>query len=1159
MGLMRRHRITTTASSLKALVIICTLLGIRFRITSAIDWNSDIVPNVDELRNERQDALSKYFGTKVEDERLFRSYESMKALIGHFKDVPIADQRNHNFDSMTKWLNDLADRFKHITWLYSVGKSVQGRDLWVLVVARNPREHELLRPEFKYVANMHGNEVFGREALLYLAWILCENYGHNEYLSKMVNNTRIHLMPSMNPDGYEMDRAGDRVGYLGRANAHNIDLNRNFPARYPFHKEATGGTLPEPETAAVMKWLLQYPFVLSANLHAGSLVANYPYDDSDTGQDGVYTPSEDDKLFVKLAYDYARAHTNMWKSGRRCGLSDNGDVFLHGITNGAGWYHLAGGMQDWQYLHSNSLEITIEMGCFKFPYDDMVPTLWAQNRFSLLAFMEAVHGGVKGLVHNEKDKPIANAMVSLVTGGTGKNVTTSTLGEYWRLLPPGNYTLQVLHQNYKPYQFDVQLVAGKPKEINVTLKHMECDGQDNPKQQTFVRGQGNLKLLLVGIDSSSRELLTRLAAHTCPVDSEQEPELAHLLHESVQLHIVAEYTQTELAPYLRSVFADALIVFASGPPQSVVFSAGEYTPRLFNERTFGESLKKVFAPHSADNEDEQQLVLATTENCEDRLGQTRVAAMVDQMGLDRLFQLGVGIGCGNSTERDIDSAKLDAALTAIIEMMVNVLKRDEVHEFSVVVPSVAPTDHFTPSQIATVTSVGFDRLSQSTVCSARLIESADGIKLHAVGSHRGPHTLVIAVEKKTSALVYQLGARLCDQMDAEMAEAVTAPAYLEEEDKQLARILAGSTIVLAPEIPHTQLNCHDYATISPFIPLVSNILGTVPEIDFVIVIATGGLKVRFIDVLRPGEDNGMLKNGTAAPFEEEQELMGTEQGMAEEKLPEGNWTATPMAFGQMYIKHHEQMRQSNLDMCATNRPSTAVLGEFHWQFARDKWNASPDVLLAQIGCCYEGLGVGHHFGENRRPLLSVLERRLQGFTGKVTNVEGDPLAAATVSVWPIVGDNEMEKKAEKRSKKTTPSGFFFFQLEPGKYKGTVEIDQFSPMTTTFTVVLAQSTVKDFALHRPFRMSVARSIVAALIALSMLSISFYCLCKSLNGGWKWRRRNNGNKKGERSKKEKRRPDGFERVPLKVEGYTSGEETDQDEEDEVLDSRKMPQTV
>jgi hypothetical protein len=69
---------------------------------------------------------------------------------------------------------------------------------------------------------------------------------------------------------------------------------------------------------------------------------------------------------------------------------------------------------------------------------------------------------------------------------------------------------------------------------------MKCDGDgnlnyhfksnlifiaDNPKKQLFVRGSGSTPLLLVGIDSSARELLTRLANHTCPIDTGKEPAL----------------------------------------------------------------------------------------------------------------------------------------------------------------------------------------------------------------------------------------------------------------------------------------------------------------------------------------------------------------------------------------------------------------------------------------------------------------------------------------------------------------------------------------------------------------------------------------------------------------------------------------------------------
>lgn len=59
-------------------------------------------------------------------------------------------------------------------------------------------------PEFRYTAGSHGNEVLGRELLLLLMQFMCLEYlSGNQRVRHLVEETRIHLVPSVNPDGYE--------------------------------------------------------------------------------------------------------------------------------------------------------------------------------------------------------------------------------------------------------------------------------------------------------------------------------------------------------------------------------------------------------------------------------------------------------------------------------------------------------------------------------------------------------------------------------------------------------------------------------------------------------------------------------------------------------------------------------------------------------------------------------------------------------------------------------------------------------------------------------------------------------------------------------------------------------------------------------------------
>ena len=80
--------------------------------------------------------------------------------------------------------------------------------------AFSPDKHVLLRPEVKYIGNMHGNEVVGLEVLLYLIeYLLTSN---DTQVTQLMNRSRIWIMPSMNPDGLTRSSQGDCSSLIGR-------------------------------------------------------------------------------------------------------------------------------------------------------------------------------------------------------------------------------------------------------------------------------------------------------------------------------------------------------------------------------------------------------------------------------------------------------------------------------------------------------------------------------------------------------------------------------------------------------------------------------------------------------------------------------------------------------------------------------------------------------------------------------------------------------------------------------------------------------------------------------------------------------------------------------------------------------------------------------
>ncbi|XP_072533956.1 probable carboxypeptidase X1 [Salminus brasiliensis] len=384
------------------------------------------------------------------------------------------DFRHHNYNEMRKLLKEVNDECPNITRIYTIGKSYTGLKLYVMEISDNPGKHELGEPEFRYVAGMHGNEALGRELLLNLMQYLCHEYKRgNQRVIQLVKNTRIHLLPSMNPDGYETayEKGSELAGWaLGRYSFEGIDMNHNFPdlnnimwdaqelatdkkkvsnhyIPMPEYYTTTEATV-APETRAVINWMQDIPFVLSANLHGGELVVTYPFDCTRDWIPRQDTPTADNDFFRWLAAVYASANLAMANPDRR--ICHYEDFQQHNnIINGADWHTVPGSMNDFSYLHTNCFEVTVELSCDKFPHASELPAEWENNKESLLLYMEQVHRGIKGVIRDKDTKEgIGNAVVKVA--GLDHDIRSAADGDYWRLLNPGEYKVIVWAEGYFP-------------------------------------------------------------------------------------------------------------------------------------------------------------------------------------------------------------------------------------------------------------------------------------------------------------------------------------------------------------------------------------------------------------------------------------------------------------------------------------------------------------------------------------------------------------------------------------------------------------------------------------------------------------------------------------------------------------------------------------
>jgi carboxypeptidase D len=339
---------------------------------------------------------------------------------------PMALGDYHSYSTLTGELRAYAWAYPDICRLYTLGRSVLGRELWAVLITDNPDEEED-EPEFKYVSTIHGDEPLGTEMCLYFIDLLLTEYGTDERITSLIDGTAIWIVPLMNPDGLERNR---------RTNANGLDLNRSFPQLTDsslniFTGEPLDTLNRQPEVRHIMNWTAENSFVLSATLHTGALVVIYPPHE--------YMGGGDDLLYKEISRRYTIHNPPMWNSSQ----------YPDGIISADKGFDAPGLMSAWSQRYVSCIEVGIELSNAKRPSASQIPGFWSDNSESMLSFLEAIHIGVRGLITEHASGMPLWAEVS-VAGNSLPVFTDPNVGDYHRMLLPGTYNLMFNVPGYVP-------------------------------------------------------------------------------------------------------------------------------------------------------------------------------------------------------------------------------------------------------------------------------------------------------------------------------------------------------------------------------------------------------------------------------------------------------------------------------------------------------------------------------------------------------------------------------------------------------------------------------------------------------------------------------------------------------------------------------------
>ncbi|KAJ9064386.1 hypothetical protein DSO57_1031255 [Entomophthora muscae] len=173
-----------------------------------------------------------------------------------------------SYETMAATLEDWASQSRIATFIPSIGKTHEGRDIFAFKIAT--KENSNTKKSLVFNGGLHAREWISSATTIYLIHKLLEE-SDTPRIKLLLNGFEFHFTPLANPDGYEFSRLpGECMWRKNRRNnrdgSFGVDLNRNWdehwsPSNISSAKDTYQGPYPhsEPEVQALANYLLAIP------------------------------------------------------------------------------------------------------------------------------------------------------------------------------------------------------------------------------------------------------------------------------------------------------------------------------------------------------------------------------------------------------------------------------------------------------------------------------------------------------------------------------------------------------------------------------------------------------------------------------------------------------------------------------------------------------------------------------------------------------------------------------------------------------------------------------------------------------------------------------------------------------------------------------------